>query len=102
MNWIKRLFNKNKTTEQCAIHDVSGSSLQDRSLKIKQQELEDRMFYVNIKAEALRQINRPKGWIIDISRARLMQIYNIYDEETAKYKNVNPLKMCIDLIDKLS
>lgn len=102
MNWIKRLFSKNKTTKQCDIHVVSNSSLQDKDFKIRQQELEDRMFYNNIKAEAIRQINRPEGWLIDISRARLMQIYNIYDEETAKYKNVDPLKMCRELIEELS
>lgn len=71
-------------------------------LKIIQQEIEDRMFYDNIKAEALRQINRNKGCLIDISRGRLMQIYNIYDDETAKYKNVNSLEMCNKLIDELS
>lgn len=70
--------------------------------KIRQQELEDKRFYDNIKAEAIRQINISKGWLIDISRARLMQIYNIYDIETAKYKNVDSLKMCRELIKELS
>ena len=102
MNWIKRLFGKKVGTKQCDIHVVSGSSLQDRTLKIRQQELEGRMFYNNIKAEAIRQINRPEGWLIDVSRGGLMQIYNIYDEETAKYKNVNSLEMCHRLIDELS
>jgi|TARA_R110001606_G_C15138902_1_gene624295 hypothetical protein len=102
MNWIKRLFSKKETTKQCDIHVVGSSFLQDRTLKIKQQELEDEMFYDNVKAEALRQINRPKGWLIDISRGRLMQIYNIYDDDTAKYKNVNSLEMCSELIDELS
>lgn len=88
--------------EQLSISTTNSNSLQDRSLKIKQQELEDKMFYEHVKTEALRQINRPKGWLIDINRARLMRIYNIYDNETARYKNVDTLKMCSELIKELS
>ena len=94
MNWINRLFNKNN--KKCDIH--SGSFLQDRSLLIKKQEIEDRMFYDNIKAEAMRRINKTEGWLI--GSCRLMQIYTIYDVETAKYKNADSLKMCKELVDK--
>lgn len=66
---------------------------------IKKQEIEDNRFYNHIKGEAMRQINRPEGWVIDISRARLMQIYEIYDEESAKYKDVNSLELCNSIID---
>jgi hypothetical protein len=102
MNCIKRLFSKKRKIEQYDIHVANGSFLQDRSLKIRQQEIEDKIFYDNVKAEAIRQINRPEGWLIDISRGRLMQIYNIYDKDTAKYKNADSLEMCNKLIDELS
>lgn len=67
----------------------------------KYQELENKRFYAHIKAEAIRQVNRPFGYLIDPSRGNLIQIYEIYDEETAKYKNVNSLELCLSIIHEL-
>ena len=50
----------------------------------------------------MRQVNRPKGWLIDPSRGNLMQIYTIYDETTAKYKGVSSLALCLQIIEEHS
>lgn len=76
-------------------------SVNDESLKDRQV-LEDMRYYNQVHAEAMRQVNRPKGWLIDPSRGNLMQVYTIYDEATAKYKGVNSLSLCLQIIEEHS
>lgn len=76
-------------------------SVNDESLKDRQV-LEDMRYYNQVHAEAMRQVNRPKGWLIDPSRGNLMQIYTIYDEATAKYKGVSSLALCLQIIEEHS
>lgn len=99
MNWIQQLFSKKEDIKQC---DTLISE-KDNKYLIRQQELEDFKYYNQVKAEAIRQINnKNKGWIVDISRANIARTYTIYNEDTAKYKNVNPLDLCMEIINKLS
>lgn len=76
-------------------------SVNDESLKARQV-FEDMRYYNQVHAEAMRQVNRPKGWLIDPSRGNLMQIYTIYNEATAKYKGVSSLALCLQIIEEHS
>lgn len=65
------------------------------------QELEDDAYYLQIEAEAFRQLhNLGRGWIIDIMESNLMRAYNIHDYETARFKNSKPKDICMKIINK--
>ena len=101
--WLNRDYGKVMCRQPFIAKDTEEfkQSVNDESLKARQV-FEDMRYYNQVYAEAMRQVNRPKGWLIDPSRGNLMQIYTIYDEATAKYKGVSSLALCLQIIEEHS
>ena len=72
--WLNRDYGMVMDRQPFTAKDTESfnQSIDTESLKARQI-FEDMRYYNQIYAEAMRQVNRPKGWVIDPSRANLMQ-----------------------------